>query len=132
MEADKGQLFGEKQAVEQEKTGLREELVRVEQEKLDLDSEKSGITQTLELTEESRERLEEEIVALNKDRAELTEQLNAVSSFLCIYLSVHKKKIILISKFIYHCVVTDPFLLLTVRPCTRVQIGICLTSRALV
>ena len=79
MESEKNQLYGDKQAVEQEKVGLREELVRVEQEKLDIDSEKSGITQTLELSEQTRERLEDEIMALNKDRAELTEQLNAVS-----------------------------------------------------
>ena len=81
MESEKQQLYGDKQAVEQEKVGLREELVRVEQEKLDIDSEKSGIIQTLELSEQTRERLEDEIMALNKDRAELTEQLNAVSQY---------------------------------------------------
>ncbi len=80
MEAEKNSLMGEKGSVEQEKAGLKEELVRVEQEKLDLDSEKSGVIQTLELSEQTRERLEDEIVVLNKDRAELTEQLNAVGS----------------------------------------------------
>ena len=38
-----------------------------------------GITQTLEMTEQSRELLEKEISALNHDRAELTEQVNMVS-----------------------------------------------------
>ncbi len=42
LEAEKGHLLGEKQAVDQERTGLREELVRVEQEKMDLDNEKAG------------------------------------------------------------------------------------------
>jgi len=32
----------EKSSIEQEKNGLREEMVRVEDEKLDLESEKSG------------------------------------------------------------------------------------------
>lgn len=42
MEAERNSLWGEKQAVEQEKSGLREELVRVEQEKMELDTEKHG------------------------------------------------------------------------------------------
>ena len=44
MEAEKSSILGLKQAVEQEKTGLREELVRVEQEKLDIDTEKAGMS----------------------------------------------------------------------------------------
>ena len=35
-------MSGEKSALEQEKSGIREELVRVEQEKMDLDTEKHG------------------------------------------------------------------------------------------
>ncbi len=78
MEAEKAQLYEEKQGADQERSGLREELVRVEQEKLDLDSEKVGLAHTLDVTEQTRERLEEEIMMLNKDRAEVTEQLNTV------------------------------------------------------
>ena len=43
MEAEKGELVGLRQAVEQEKSGLKDELLRVEQEKMDLDNEKTGI-----------------------------------------------------------------------------------------
>ena len=42
LEAEKDELYQRKGAVELEKFGLREELVRVEQEKMDLDNEKSG------------------------------------------------------------------------------------------
>ena len=42
VEAQNGAILGDKMAVEQEKTGLREELVRVEQEKLDVENEKQG------------------------------------------------------------------------------------------
>jgi len=44
MESDKLALQKERSALEQEKAGLREELVRVERDKLDGDTEKSGIT----------------------------------------------------------------------------------------
>ena len=42
MENEKAVVYGEKQALEQERSGIREELVRVEQEKMDLDTEKAG------------------------------------------------------------------------------------------
>ena len=42
MEQERAALAGEKQALLQEKYGLREDLVRVEQEKMDLDTEKKG------------------------------------------------------------------------------------------
>jgi hypothetical protein len=45
LEAEKDELYQRKGAVELEKFGLREELVRVEQEKMDLDSEKAGTWQ---------------------------------------------------------------------------------------
>ena len=39
-----------------------------------------GIFQTLEMTEQTRERLEDEITMLNRERGEITEQLNVVSN----------------------------------------------------
>ena len=38
----------------------------------------AGISQTLELTEKTREKLLEEIAALNRERAEVTDQYNVV------------------------------------------------------
>lgn len=79
MEAEKAALAGEKQAVELEKSGIQEELIRVEQERMDLDTEKMGLNQTLETNEQMAERLQEEIAILNREKAEITEQLNTVS-----------------------------------------------------
>ena len=42
LEAEKSSLSGEKAALEQEKAGIRDDLVRAEQEKMDLDTEKHG------------------------------------------------------------------------------------------
>ena len=42
MEAEHAALHGEKQSIEQQKLVLKEELIRTEQEKLDIDNEKSG------------------------------------------------------------------------------------------
>lgn len=60
---------------------MREELVRVEQEKMDLDTEKMGLNQTLELSEMTRQQLEDEIQVLVRDKADVTEQLNNVSDY---------------------------------------------------
>ena len=80
IEAEKNSVFAEKGAVEQEKFGLKEELVRVEQEKLDVENQLAAVSHGLQLAEANCERLEEEIMMLNRDRGELTEQFNAVST----------------------------------------------------
>jgi len=43
MSEEKAVLISEKGAGEQERVGLREELVRVEQDKMDLETDKSGV-----------------------------------------------------------------------------------------
>lgn len=48
----------------------------------------AGVMQTLEHTEQSREQLEEEVMILNKERAEVTEQLNIVSIVLVCVFSI--------------------------------------------
>ena len=42
MELEKKAILNEKAVVEQEKIGLSEDLIRVEQQKMDIDAEKSG------------------------------------------------------------------------------------------
>lgn len=52
--------------MEQEKYGLKEELERVEQEKIDAENEITGLSHNLNLAETSRERLERDITALSR------------------------------------------------------------------
>lgn len=46
MEAEKNSIASEREVVEQEKRGLRDDLIRVQQEKIDVETEKAGITST--------------------------------------------------------------------------------------
>lgn len=46
---------------------------------MDLDTEKMGLNQTLELSEMTRQQLEEEIQALNREKGDIQEQLSSVS-----------------------------------------------------
>lgn len=73
-------MQGDKHALENEKAGIREELLRVEQEKMELETEKAGLNTTIEISENNIEQLKTEIQYLSKEKAEVTDQLNAVSS----------------------------------------------------
>lgn len=42
MEAEKNAIASEREVVEQEKRGLRDDLIRVQQEKIDVETEKAG------------------------------------------------------------------------------------------
>ena len=45
MEAEKGAILAEKSVIEQEKEGLRDELIHLEQDKMNRESEKIGTIQ---------------------------------------------------------------------------------------
>lgn len=79
LEQEKATLQGDKQNLENEKAGIREELIRVEQEKMEVETEKAGVNTTLEIAENNIEQLKTEISYLSKEKAEVVDQLNAVS-----------------------------------------------------
>jgi len=61
-----------------EKDSIRAELIKTEQEKMDLHNEKSGLDHSLILTEKSREKLEHDLMLLHRERAELADSLQQV------------------------------------------------------
>ena len=58
------------------RVGLKEELVQLEREKLDLDSERCGLSHSLQLAETARGKLEEAIRRLQQEKQEVSEQLS--------------------------------------------------------
>ena len=61
-----------------EKDSIRAELIKTEQEKMDLHNEKSGLDHSLVLTEKSREKLEQDLMLIHRERAELADSLQQV------------------------------------------------------
>jgi len=55
-------------------------LLRVEQEKMELETEKSGLHTTIEIAESNIEQLKTEIQYLSKEKVDVTDHLNAVST----------------------------------------------------
>ena len=76
MESERNQLWSAKQNLESERLGLRDELVRAEQEKMEVDNEKHGVLQVLEMTGMSRIRFEEELQVVSQQRADVQDKLN--------------------------------------------------------
>lgn len=72
-------LQADRHALENDKAGIREELLRVEQEKMELETEKAGQNTTIEISENNIEQLKTEIQYLSKEKADITDSLNAVS-----------------------------------------------------
>ncbi|CAF5045944.1 unnamed protein product, partial [Rotaria sp. Silwood1] len=54
------------------------ELVKVEQEKIDVENERDTLLHRLQLTEVSRQQIEHELNIVNKDKAEIIEQFQQV------------------------------------------------------
>lgn len=61
-----------------EKDSIRAELIKTEQEKMDLHNEKAGLDHSLILTEQSREKLEQDLMLLHREKAELIDSLAQV------------------------------------------------------
>ena len=61
-----------------EKDSIRAELIKTEQEKMDLHNEKAGLDHSLILTEQSREKLEQDLMLLHREKAELVDSLAQV------------------------------------------------------
>ena len=62
-----------------EKDSIRAELIKTEQEKMDLHNEKAGLDHSLILTEKSREKLEQDLMAIHREKADLADSLAQVS-----------------------------------------------------
>lgn len=78
MEEKFAALGAEKNDLAQEKDCIRAELIKTEQEKMDLCNEKQGLDQSLHLTQQSREQLEQDLMLLHREKAELTDNLSQV------------------------------------------------------
>ena len=61
-----------------EKDSIRAELIKTEQEKMDLHNEKAGLDHSLVLTEQSREKLEQDLMASHREKADLADTLGQV------------------------------------------------------
>ena len=55
--------------------------MRVEQEKMEVETEKAGVNTTLDIAENNIEQLKTEISYLSKEKAEVVDSLNAVSYY---------------------------------------------------
>lgn len=56
--------------------------MRVEQEKMELETEKAGLQTTIEISEGNIEQLKTEIQYLSKEKADVTDSLNAVCTLI--------------------------------------------------
>lgn len=80
LEEEKACLLSRKQEAELEKACIRDDLARLVQEKLELDSERRGLGHSLQAVEQSQEALEQELLALQGEKGQLQEQLEQVES----------------------------------------------------
>lgn len=78
LEEEKACLLSKKQEVELEKACIQDDLARLVQEKLELDSERRGLGHSLQAVEQSQEALEQELLALQEEKGRLQEQLEQV------------------------------------------------------
>lgn len=70
---------------------IRDELVRLEQERLELDSARIVLHQSLQDTEQSRVGMEAELQSLRAERLKLQEKITQVHNRLCITSSFKGK-----------------------------------------
>ena len=75
MEEKFAELGAAKYDLALEKDSIRAELIKTEQEKMDLHNEKTGLDHSLILTEQSREKLEQDLMLLHREKAELCDSL---------------------------------------------------------
>ena len=81
MEESYSALLAVKEDLAIEKDSIRADLIKTEQEKMDLHNEKSGLDHSLVLTEQSREKLEQDLMMLHRERAELADSLTHVIGY---------------------------------------------------
>jgi chromosome segregation ATPase len=79
LEQDKQNLLADKQDLECVKNSLKSELVKVEQEKQDLENERESLSHNLHLADIGKDQLEQEIVCINKEKADILEQLQHIN-----------------------------------------------------
>ena len=65
------QLFQEKSELAHKKDVLKDRLLKLEQEKLDVENEKNKTIHNLHLTETNRDQLEEELRLTQRDKTEV-------------------------------------------------------------
>ena len=65
------QLFQEKSDITQEKDALKDRLLKLEQEKLDVENERNKTIHNLHLTEANRDQLEDELRLTQRDKSEV-------------------------------------------------------------
>ena len=80
LEADKTSLTMEKGELEFEKSAIRDELMKTEQEKNEIDNEKLSVEQQLSMSENNNDKLENELLQVRREKSDLFEQLQNVSS----------------------------------------------------
>ncbi|CAF3848033.1 unnamed protein product [Rotaria sordida] len=79
VEQEKNSIHHEKSDAELDKSTLRQELVKVEQEKIDVENERDTLLHRLQLTEVSRQQIEQELSIVHKDKAEIIEQFQQLT-----------------------------------------------------
>lgn len=82
LEDEKTLLLAQKRETEQEKFTLKDELVRLEQNRLELDSVRITLHQSLQDVELSRTGMEAEVHSLRADRLKLQERVTQVQDTL--------------------------------------------------
>lgn len=80
MERKYTELESSKQDLISEKDSIRAELIKTEQEKMDLHNEKCGLEQSLGLLEKTREKLEQDLSEAMKKKLDSSNSLTQVSN----------------------------------------------------
>lgn len=80
-------MLSQRREAEQEKLTIRDELVRSEQDRLELDSLRLALHQSLQESELARAGLEAELQSLQADRAKLQDRITQVTVSLPLSLS---------------------------------------------
>ncbi|CAH8460381.1 unnamed protein product [Schistosoma turkestanicum] len=75
QEAEYNQLASDYRNADGDRSSLKEALIQMESQKNEVIYEKNSISQSLTISEAARERLEEEITSLNREKLEITEQV---------------------------------------------------------
>lgn len=78
LEEEKSQLHAQRREAEKEKLTIRDELVRLEQDRMELDGARTALHQTLQDTELSRADMDTELQSLRAERLRLQEKVTQV------------------------------------------------------
>lgn len=80
LEEEKAVLQAQRREAEQEKLTIRDELVRLEQDRLELDSARITLHHNLQDVEERQAGMEAELLSLRAERLKLQEKVSQVMS----------------------------------------------------